>query len=107
MALIKSLASRFGATFPNAYHRISAVNCSRMKFSGENGPYYAPGAVITTAVYADADAAAGGVDLGGEVCPVDSITVTVPLTGEIAGGLIAQAYTLLKTTPEYLDAVDA
>lgn len=107
MALLKSISTRFGIECPGAYHRIVRVVAERMNFAGppdaEGNPttITAPGAVITTGVWATAAAAAASVQ------PVEQITVTVQLTAEAAGPLIAQAYELVKLTPEYAGALDA
>ena len=107
MALLKSISTRFGIACPDAYHRITRIIAERMAFAGpldgDGNPttVFAPGAIITTSAWADVAAAAGGAE------PVEQITVIVQLSGAAAGPLIAQAYALVKTTPEYAGALDA
>lgn len=103
MALLMKFATRFGVTFDTAYHKIAKLTAYREQRVDEKGGVTEPVVVeLTIAVFVSKDAR------DQLALPIDQVFVKTDLAPTIdEGPMVAQAYQLLKTVPEYQNATDA
>lgn len=103
MALLLKFATRFGVTFDAAYHKISKLTAYREQRTDADGKISEPVVVeLTIAVFVTRDARDAA------ALPIDQVFVKADLAPTIdEGPMVAQAYQLLKSVPEYQGATDA
>ena len=113
MALVKSYTARFGTFYPEAYYRIYRAVVEMMSFVKVDadgvpvGAYPGMGVAISYYIFQDQAISDRHKVDPSSVDPITTATAVIEVPLSSTGGMIAQAYALLKTDPEIAGATNA